>query len=63
MKIVFLFGRKDQKKLEPEKVHDDILIGDFDDSFHNLTFKDSMFLTWAKHNCPVKFIFKEKDKI
>ena len=27
--------------------HDDILLGDFVDSFHNLTFKDSMFFTWT----------------
>lgn len=49
--------------LESEKQHDDLLVGDFIDSFHNLTFKDSMLLTWAKAYCPVTFIFKESDKI
>ena len=62
MQLVFLFGQKDQETLEGEKKHNDIMIGNFDDSFHNLTFKDSMLLTWAKYNCPVSFIFKEKDK-
>ena len=44
------------------KEYDDILVGDFMDSFHNLTFKDSMILTWAKNDCPSSFIMKVRDQ-
>ena len=42
--------------------YNDILLGDFDDSFHNLTYKDSMFFTWARFDCPdLAYIFKGDD--
>ena len=42
--------------------YNDILLGDFDDSFHNLTYKDSMFFTWARFGCPdLAYIFKGDD--
>ena len=45
-----------------EKSFDDILFGDFDDSFHNLTYKDSMFFTWARYGCEnVDYVFKGDD--
>ncbi|XP_047452398.1 UDP-GlcNAc:betaGal beta-1,3-N-acetylglucosaminyltransferase 9 [Mugil cephalus] len=37
----------------------DILLWDFEDTFFNLTLKETHFLTWVNHSCPhVKFIFK-----
>ena len=46
------------KIYEDEKIHEDLLIGDFEESFYNMTMKDSMLLTWAKSGCTVPFIFK-----
>lgn len=37
----------------------DILLWDFEDTFFNLTLKETHFLTWVSSNCPhIKFIFK-----
>lgn len=37
----------------------DILLWDFEDTFFNLTLKETHFLTWINSSCPhVKFIFK-----
>ena len=48
---------------EEQAQHDDILVGDFEESFYNLTFKDSLLLTWSKNHCRAKFIFKGDDDI
>ncbi|XP_077453581.1 UDP-GlcNAc:betaGal beta-1,3-N-acetylglucosaminyltransferase 9 [Stigmatopora argus] len=38
---------------------EDILLWDFEDTFFNLTLKETHFLEWINHTCPhVKFIFK-----
>ena len=34
----------DLKVLKEEEEHDDILLGDFQDSFHNLTYKGSFLI-------------------
>jgi len=68
-KLVFLLGRDTTlgrsttiKLTEEEMKYNDILLGDFDDSFHNLTYKDSMFFTWARFGCPyLAYIFKGDD--
>ena len=49
--ISYNFKRKSPKLNDVEDV-DDLLIGDFHDSFHNLTYKDSMLVNWVKHDCP-----------
>lgn len=37
----------------------DILLWDFEDTFFNLTLKETHFLTWVNSSCPsIKFIFK-----
>lgn len=37
----------------------DILLWDFEDTFFNLTLKETHFLEWVNHSCPhIKFIFK-----
>jgi len=42
----------------------DILQANFDESFHNLTYKDYFFLSWFKEEeCETKFIFKGDDDI
>ena len=64
VKLIFLLANKNLDQLSNEaSSYDDILAGDFLDSFHNLTFKDSMLMTWAKERCPSKFIFKGDDDI
>ena len=48
-KLVFLLANENLDLLADElNIYDDVLAGDFQDSFHNLTFKDSMLMTWAK---------------
>ena len=60
---MFLFGKQNIELIQDEmKQYDDFLVGDFMDSFHNLTFKDSMILTWAKNDCPASFILKVRDQ-
>jgi len=50
-------------KEEFDEYHD-ILQGDFQDSFRNLTLKDIMFLNWQQVYCPqVQFIFKGDDDV
>ena len=62
--MIFLLANKNFDQLLNEaSEYDDILAGDFVDSFHNLTFKDSMLMTWAKERCLSKFIFKGDDDI
>jgi len=57
--VIFLLG---MTKLEELEKDDDLLVGDFVDSFHNLTYKDSLFLTWLKHECPsATYAFKGDD--
>ena len=61
---IFLLARSNDAKKElllAEEVSEyhDIIQGDFQDSFRNLTIKDIMFLRWMKTYCSqVKFIFK-----
>ena len=51
--ISYNFKRKSPKLNDVEDV-DDLLIGDFHDSFHNLTYKDSMLVNWI--NMTVKVL-------
>jgi len=63
--VVFLLGldsAQAEKKFDELEKDDDLLVGDFVDSFHNLTYKDSLFLTWMKHECPsATYVFKGDD--
>ena len=68
-KLIFLIGINSKlgketslEMLREEEHFDDILFGDFDDSFHNLTMKDQMYFTWVKHGCKsAKYVFKGDD--
>jgi len=71
---IFLLGKSDPSVTDNDKREallkeearewGDILQGDFQDSFRNLTLKEIMFLRWIPHFCPhTKFIFKGDDDI
>ena len=63
--VVFLLGITAENQLEHQlEDNDDLLVGDFVDTFHNLTYKDSLFFTWMKHECPsATYAFKGDDDI
>ena len=66
VKRVFLFGKKGeslQREIEPENEEfGDILQGDFEDSYRNLTLKTIMGYTWMRENCPIaKYVMKTDD--
>ncbi|XP_039270856.2 beta-1,3-galactosyltransferase 1-like [Styela clava] len=69
MRRIFLLAKgNDEKKqalleMEQNEYHD-IIQGDFQDSFRNLTIKDIMFMRWMTTYCPqVKYIFKGDDDV
>lgn len=56
-------GQEELLKLEAEE-YGDILQGDFQDSFRNLTLKDIMFLNWQRKYCSqAQFVFKGDDDV
>lgn len=59
---VFMFGHQDFREtyLEHQEFND-CLMGDFRDTFQNLTFKDSMVFTWAHKHCKADYIIKADD--
>lgn len=54
-----------QKKIDDEEAtYNDIIQGNFVDSYHNLTYKHTMALKWFSENCPhVKYLFKIDDDV
>ncbi|KAL3871977.1 hypothetical protein ACJMK2_039948 [Sinanodonta woodiana] len=69
MKSVFILGKPinmtDQVKINNENlIHEDIVQGDFLDSFYNLTLKSILALKWINQNCrKAKFVLKVDDDI
>ncbi|GFU60319.1 lactosylceramide 1,3-N-acetyl-beta-D-glucosaminyltransferase [Nephila pilipes] len=67
IKVVFLLGttNKFQKEIVKEnEIHRDIIQGDFLDSYHNLTYKHTMGLSWASSFCNrTKYLMKMDDDI
>ena len=65
--VVFLLGRPSttlemDKLLGEHDVHRDLVIGDFDDVYHNLTLKAIMGLKWVTAFCPdAKYVIKADD--
>ena len=69
MRIVFLLGKPDknlyQRAINLEsKLHGDIVQGTFIDTYHNLTNKAVLGLTWVTENCrQAKFVLKVDDDV
>ncbi|CAG5103054.1 Oidioi.mRNA.OKI2018_I69.chr1.g592.t1.cds [Oikopleura dioica] len=66
VKFVFLLGKKDETDenfiLDEQYLFDDILYGNFQDSYWNLTYKEIMFYTWTEQKAPnVKFVYRGDD--
>ncbi len=56
LNVAFVLGSSANSSLnkrvtEENKIHGDILHGDFVDAYQNLTFKAQMTFRWVKHNC------------
>ncbi|XP_002738327.1 beta-1,3-galactosyltransferase 1-like [Saccoglossus kowalevskii] len=66
---MFLLGNDNNDKLRKMVRHekeqfDDIIMGDFVDSYHNLTLKSIMGLKWARYYCPkAKYVLKTDDDV
>ena len=60
---VFLFGQDGANVQSEIDAYGDVLVGDFVDSFHNLTFKDAMMLKWVQMECHARYIFKGDDDV
>ena len=60
---VFLFGEDGAGVQKEIDAYGDVLVGDFVDSFHNLTFKDAMMLKWVQMECRARYIFKGDDDV
>uniref|UniRef100_A0A3Q3W9H8 Hexosyltransferase n=1 Tax=Mola mola TaxID=94237 RepID=A0A3Q3W9H8_MOLML len=73
IKTVFLLGKSSHKKEKlnhqklvefEDQIYGDILQWDFEDSFFNLTLKETHFLKWFRIYCPsVRYIFKGDDDV
>ncbi|XP_067039650.1 beta-1,3-galactosyltransferase 5-like isoform X2 [Acropora muricata] len=62
-KTVFLIGRSNSSRLnnlvnQEARVYKDIVIGDFHDTFRNLSLKTLLGLQWSLGHCQAKYIFK-----
>ncbi|KAM7296828.1 beta-1,3-galactosyltransferase 1 isoform X1 [Ixodes scapularis] len=65
-KVLFLLGRssKDTEIKAESQVHNDIIQGDFVDSYDNLTLKSVMMLQWTQSFCPsVDHVMKTDDDV
>ncbi|XP_077982035.1 beta-1,3-galactosyltransferase 1-like [Glandiceps talaboti] len=66
---LFLIGNTIDHKMKAivkreNEEYDDIIMGDFIDSYHNLTLKIIMGFKWVKYYCPhAKFILKADDDV
>ena len=62
IKVVFIIGQDGKTNLTEEmKMHDDLLVLDFEESHYNLPFKDLAFLQYIAEKCPsIDFVFKGK---
>lgn len=65
-KTVFLVGKTNSSKLnnllrQEAQVYKDIVIGDFLDTYRNLSLKTLLGLQWTSHHCKPKYILKTDD--
>ncbi|KAL3878786.1 hypothetical protein ACJMK2_031114 [Sinanodonta woodiana] len=69
MRVVFLLGRPQDKKIQAtieheSSLHRDIVQGNFMDSYHNLTHKGVLGFRWISEFCPqAKFVIKVDDDV
>ena len=69
MRVVFLIGLTKKKEIQAElekenKMHGDLVQGNFLDTYHNLTHKGVMGFKWVTENCrQAKFIVKVDDDV
>ncbi|KAH9363201.1 hypothetical protein HPB48_003866 [Haemaphysalis longicornis] len=68
MALVFLVGRADpalERALRAEsRAHGDLVMGNFVDSYHNLTYKHVMGLKWvARHCAQARYVLKTDDDV
>lgn len=67
--LIFLFGAVNNTKLndrlvEENGLYDDIVQGNFIDSYRNMTYKHVMGLKWFKYNCKYpNFVLKTDDDV
>lgn len=65
VKLAFMFGeQKDwtEKLLKENKIHGDIIQGNFTDTYQNLTLKSLLDLKWVVDFCPmVRYVLKSDD--
>lgn len=67
--LIFFLGSVNstnlQEKIELEsKVHDDVVQGNFEDAYRNMTYKHVMALKWFTYNCRnAKFLLKTDDDV
>ncbi|ESP04734.1 hypothetical protein LOTGIDRAFT_95840, partial [Lottia gigantea] len=68
-RTLFMLGKPTNRALQPviereAKKYNDMVQGDFDDSYKNLTYKHIMSHSWIIENCPdVRYILKVDDDI
>ncbi|KAK3577726.1 hypothetical protein CHS0354_002940 [Potamilus streckersoni] len=69
MRVLFLLGRPQDKKVQTaieheSSLHKDIVQGNFLDTYHNLTHKGVLGYRWISEFCPqVKFVLKVDDDV
>lgn len=67
--LIFLLGAVNSTNLQDKidlenKVHDDVVQGNFEDAYRNMTYKHVMALKWFVYNCPnAKFLLKTDDDV
>jgi beta-1,3-galactosyltransferase 1 len=69
MNVAFILGlssdsAQNEKILEENQLHGDVIQGDFRDSYRNLSFKSLISWRWVKYNCMnVKYFLKIDDDV
>lgn len=67
--LIFMIGAVDSSNLQDDiqrenKVHGDLVQGDFKDAYRNMTYKHVMALKWFVYNCPeARFLLKTDDDV
>ena len=57
-KMFFVIGLSETDLANEIKLHDDIIIGDFEDTYENLAFKTLLGYQFSIHYCPSGLVFE-----